>query len=118
MKSVDRIQLNDELLALISEYGWTPTTEQDESILDELTHHVANTIECLLLPDDHDSIPGMDLFVLRIRLGNAGMKTREDIAQALGLTSLNVEDGTTTGRAILDVNGNTVGSWALHERAS
>jgi hypothetical protein len=48
MKSVDRIQLNDELLALIGGYGWTPTSEQDENILDELTHHVADTIENLL----------------------------------------------------------------------
>lgn len=65
---------------------------------------------------EEDSIPGMDLFVLRIRLGNAGMIEPEDIERALRKAGNEVVVGYES-HLIMDINGNTVGSWALFNRA-
>lgn len=68
--------------------------------------------------DEADAIPGMDLFVLRIRLGNDGMRGKGDISRALDrvASELRWDDGC-SGRLVLDTNGNSVGSWALFNKA-
>lgn len=43
--SVDRTQLNDELTALLSHYGWSADTDDDDLDLNDLTHVLADWIE-------------------------------------------------------------------------
>lgn len=51
-----------------------------------------------------------ELFTLEITLGNAAMKSREDLASALRKVAGELCDGSDSGR-IRDVNGNTVGTY-------
>lgn len=67
---------------------------------------------------DPDAIPGMDTFVLRIRLGNDGMCDRYDVADVLDRVTLEMRLEDHDGKLILDENGNTVGSWAFHLHAA
>lgn len=74
---------------------------------------------------DSDSFPGMDVFVLRIALGDDSMTNEYDIADALDKVVLELRTDTEIrpgrlgpGKLILDENGNTVGSWAFHLRAN
>lgn len=51
-------------------------------------------------------------FTFTIELGNAEMRTAEHVAQALKETAEHIEEGNTEG-TLCDVNGNTVGRYAL-----
>lgn len=52
-------------------------------------------------------------FSLEIRLGNAAMRTPEDVADALRRTADRLEGAQECLRAeIRDLNGNVVGSWS------
>jgi hypothetical protein len=59
------------------------------------------------------------VFIIRLNLGNAAMRTPGDVANALRRTadSLDRMDRYTMGRQtdglIKDINGNTVGSWGV-----
>jgi len=53
-------------------------------------------------------------FSLHIRLGNDGMRTREDVADVLHLACTLVLIGSDTA-SIRDVNGNTVGRWTYDD---
>jgi hypothetical protein len=66
---------------------------------------------------DPDAIPEMDVFVCRIRLGNAEMQTREDIARCLTEVQELLRSGW-DGKLIRDINGNTVGSFQIHYHAN
>lgn len=71
------------------------------------------------ITDDPDAIPGMDIFVLRIRLGNDSMNSPSDVSKALSQTAVDVLfDWNNFGKLILDENGNSVGSWSIHAHAS
>ncbi len=52
-------------------------------------------------------------FSLRIELGNAAMSTPEQVAQALRKAADAVETHREDG-PILDLNGNSVGRWAVN----
>jgi hypothetical protein len=53
-----------------------------------------------------------DRFTLTITLGNAAMKSRNDVARALRKVAKKIEDGRTEG-SVQDDNGNTCGPWAF-----
>lgn len=53
-------------------------------------------------------------FVLSIGLGNAAMSEAEHVGQALEELAQAIADGEREG-SVFDENGNTVGSWSLHE---
>jgi hypothetical protein len=52
------------------------------------------------------------MFKLEIQLGNAAMRSSEDVAAALRAVSEKVDAGDTAG-IVRDANGNTVGRWTL-----
>lgn len=52
-------------------------------------------------------------FTLMIELGNDGMKSREDVADAILVASYQLTGSRERGGLILDVNGNSVGHWRL-----
>ena len=43
MPDVDRMQLNDELTALLAGFGWRSRTDEDDLVLNNLTHEIADT---------------------------------------------------------------------------
>jgi len=61
----------------------------------------------------------MPQFVLRIKLGNDAMQTPYDIQEALKRVSKRIYDADfnlddmRSGCTIMDLNGNTVGSWQI-----
>jgi hypothetical protein len=55
------------------------------------------------------------VFKLEIALGNEAMQSPEDISDALQLAAKNMIDGGRVGGVIMDSNGNTVGSYGVHE---
>lgn len=59
----------------------------------------------------------MAQFTLKIKLGNEAMQTGNDLAYALKSVSSKIEDNydkikNESGK-IMDLNGNTVGSWSV-----
>lgn len=52
-----------------------------------------------------------DMFKLMIELGNDGMQSGPDVAQALRDIADRIENGLEARGAIIDANGNTVGQW-------
>lgn len=56
----------------------------------------------------------MPIFTVEITLGNDAMLTAEDVAAALRTIANKLETGNHKGR-VMDVNGNTVGSYCLPE---
>jgi hypothetical protein len=57
----------------------------------------------------------VDTFIASITLGNDAMQTAEDVAGALRTIADQLEGGVPPGQhPIRDVNGNTVGHWAVN----
>lgn len=58
----------------------------------------------------------MKTFTLKIKLGNAAMQTRDDVARALRAVANRIDTNLhahPSGVTILDDNGNSVGVWAF-----
>lgn len=55
----------------------------------------------------------MGEFVLRIKLGNEAMQSAEDVAWALRQLAHRLEQPGPTDGKVIDLNGNSVGTWTL-----
>ncbi len=98
--------------------------EDTVDLLDEMMGHVVNSSDSVLsLIEAHGNEDEQELiedqfateFVIEIELGNAGMRTFDDISDALKAAADGLPEGRPepyqAGAPITDGNGNTVGAW-------
>ena len=83
--------------------------EWSADTLDEIARLLANEgFGRTRVPDDEAGL------TLHIETGNAAMRTRAHLADALEMIAIKLRAGNDEGK-VRDVNGNTVGAWAFRK---